>query len=284
MLAAVAAACLGAVCAPQNALAADSGKDDVQTVYCLTPSRRAALVQAAAALGVARTVPGDPSLVRVTASGPTMTAPTWAGHDPDAFRRTCTALMAADAAARPSGGGAGGGDSGGLLTSLAVAAGGALFALAGQLFERSTGGRRERARAVVTAATGFAVSAGEYLDAWQRNTDTAHEPTAAARAALAAALRGLAVTGERSRQAEALARSLPLAQPPVAVGATATGPRALPAHERPALAEEQHSLLEAHVDAALRLTRSAGVWHLRRLVRGPDQVPGSQDQDAGDHA
>jgi hypothetical protein len=158
VIVAVAAVCLEVVSTPPAALAAGSGKDDVQLVYCLAPSHRADLVEAAVNLGEARTVPGDPTRMRAGRAGRTLTAPQWAGLDPDAFRRTCLALMAADAAGEPAGGGGGGGDSAGLGTALVVAAGAALFTLLGQVFERSTGGRRERARAVVTAASGPAAT------------------------------------------------------------------------------------------------------------------------------
>jgi hypothetical protein len=40
--------------------------------------------------------------------------------------------------------------------------------------------------------------------------------------------------------------------------------------------------VEAHVCAALRLTRPALLWHLHRLVRGLDPIPVTPDQDAGE--
>jgi hypothetical protein len=77
--------------ASASAVAGADADDDAMRVYCLAPEQRAAMSEAAVALGFAREKDGRYRL----SSGASLELDTWREHDPADFGRTCSALMAA---------------------------------------------------------------------------------------------------------------------------------------------------------------------------------------------
>lgn len=254
------------VCAVPSVAFADQKEDDARAVYCLDPARRPDIVRAAGQLEVAKPVTGDPARLL---AGPdrtrSVTVEQWYDRYPKDFGRVCEAVMAArpDAPgpAKDEGGG-------GVRDSVLLAALGVVFTLFVQFVERGTSRRRERLTALTGATGTFSYEAELYLTAWRENARSPHGEVAAARAALAAALRGLGLPGARGRAADDLGMALPLPDPlePVDVK-SAGGARPWTADERVAAIRRVRGELSESVAEARELTSWAAVWHVRRYIR-----------------
>ncbi|WP_405818265.1 hypothetical protein OG705_03395 [Streptomyces sp. NBC_00838] len=265
-LAALGCAVVVSVWAVPSVASADQKEDDARAVYCLDPGRGADIVRAAVQLDVAKPVTGDPARLL---AGPNrtrkLTVEQWYDGHPKDFGRVCEAVMAArpdaPAPAKDEGGG-------GVRDSVLLAAVGVVFTLFVQFVERGTSRRRERITALTGATGTFSYEAELYLTAWRENTLSPHGEVAAARAALAAALRGLALTGARGSAADDLGRALPLPDPIEAVDSTAAGgARPWRADERDAEIRRVRAELSTTVAGARELTSWAVVWHVRRYLR-----------------
>ncbi|TXL88419.1 hypothetical protein [Streptomyces sp. IB2014 016-6] len=254
------------LCAVPSVAFADRKEDDARVVYCLDPARGPDMVRAAVQLDVAKPVTGEPGRLL---PGPnrirTLTVEQWYDRHPKDFGRVCEAVMAArqDAPA-PAKDEAGGG----VRDSVLLAAVGVVFTLFVQFVERGTSRRGERLTALTGATGTFSYEAELYLTAWRENTRSPHGEVATARTALAVALRGLGLPGERGRAADDLGRTLPLPDPLEAVDAkSAGGARSWSPDERLAEIGRVRVELSATVAEARELTSWAPVWHLRRYVR-----------------
>ncbi|MEU0692797.1 hypothetical protein ABZ349_02225 [Streptomyces niveus] len=265
-LAALGCAVVVGLCAVPSVAFADQKEDDARAVYCLDPARGPDMVRAAVQLDVAKPVTGEPGrLLPGSNRIRTLTVEQWYDRHPKDFGRVCEAVMAARSdtpgPAKDEGGG-------GVRDSALLAALGVVFTLFVQFVERGTSRRRERLTALTGATGTFSYEAELYLTAWRENVRSPHGEVATARAALAAALRGLALPGARGRAADGLGRTLPLPDPLEAVDAkSAGGARSWSPDERAAEILRVQAELSATVTEARELASSAAVWHVRRYIR-----------------
>jgi len=275
-----------------------SATDDMYVLRCLAPGQRARTVEAAVRLGLARAVAGHPERLAPVGSGAggagsagTLTVQRWAEARPADFRRTCAALVAADAAAPrtadASGGGGGDGGWGDIVSGVLLAIAGAVFTLVIQFVDRGTARRRQRIDELAAATFGYARSASAFLDRWPDDPGTDHGEVRAARAGLAAALALLPGRAARRERAAWLADRLPLAEAP---GTTrpngASGVLKLSLAERADRARELRAALREILTGVEELGRTRPAVRARRgartALRAPGDTTGTADAGGGE--